>query len=219
MTFPNANAGVKKIFTSEILSIISTAALLLAALIGVLSLGAAGAASAANSDAAATSALAGFGITAIFGIVGAIIAVIAYILLIVGVSKAMKDEPSFKMSLIFIIVAAACTIIASLVGESTVIGSIIKILGNAANLGVTVFIIQGISNLAAKLNNDAVVAKAQKILIMIVCIYAIIIIANIVALFSAAIAGIITLIAMIASLVQYIIFLTLLANAKKMLAA
>ena len=209
MKFPNAFSGVKKIFTSEILSIIGAAAMLIAAIASLITLGAANDAS---------GAIAGLGISAILLVAGGIVALIAYILLIVGVSKAMKDEPAFKVSLIFIIVAAVSTIVVSFVGDTTAFGSILKIVTDVANLCVTLFIIQGIRNLADKMNNGEVSAKGQKIFMLITCIYVIILIAQIVALFSAAIAGVIAIIAYVLSIIQYIVFLTYLAQAKKMLA-
>ena len=214
MKFPNAYAGVKKIFTSEILSIISVAALLVAAI--MLLIGAGGAK--AGSD---TATVVGLGGAGLFSIAGSVIALIAFIFQIIGVSNASKDEPAFKTALIFIITGVICAIVASFTkdnGNATTLSSIIDTVQNVSNLGVTVFIIQGIRNLADRLNNGAVSAKGATIFKIIIAIYALIIIASIVAIFSLTIAGIIAIIVPILNLIQYIFFLSLLAQAKKMLA-
>ena len=214
MKFPNAFAGVKKIFTSEILSLIAAVAAFIAAILGFATIGAV----AAESAVGAGASLIGL---AIFGVASGILYIIAFILQIVGVSNAAKDEPAFKTALIFIIVGIVCSLVSSFTqsnGSATTISSIFSTLQQVASLGVTVFIIQGIINLADKLNNGEVSAKGATIFKIIICIYCIIIVAYIVSIFSAAIAGILTIIATVLSIVQYIVFLSFLAKAKKMLA-
>ena len=219
MKFPNAFSGVKKIFVAEILSIIAAVLVLIFGIVGLSSVAAGASAAAAQSEAGITGALVGFGFAAFFGIASGIVLIIAYILQLVGVINGMKDEPAFKTSLIFIIVALACSIISSVASGNATVSSIFSVIQNIAQLCVTLFIIQGIRNLADKLGNTAVSDKGRKIYMLIAIIFGISILANIIALFAPAIASILSIVASVISIVQIIIFLTFLSNAKKMLAA
>ena len=216
MRFPNAAAGVKKIFTSEILSLISGLLSVIAAIGGVV-LAAAATSADNSSDAAAAAGLAGLGIFAVFGIGAAILLVIAFILKLVGINKAKVDEPAFKTAMIFVLVGIVATLIGGFINNDTV-KSIFDIISSVASLCVTLYIIQGIKNLADQLNDGAVSAKGSKIFMLIACIYCIRILASIISLFAPTVAGILELVGAIVSLVQYIIFLTYLSQAKKMLA-
>ena len=217
MRFPNAAAGVKKIFTSEILSLIAGLLSVIAAIGGVVL--AAAATSADNSSDAATAAgLTGLGIFAVFGIGAAILLVIAFILKLVGINKAKVDESAFKTAMIFVLVGIVATLIGGFINNDTV-KSIFDIISSVASLCVTLYIIQGIKNLADQLNDGAVSAKGSKIFMLIACIYCIRILASIISLFAPTVAGILELVGAIVSIVQYIIFLTYLSQAKKMLAA
>jgi uncharacterized protein with PQ loop repeat len=217
MRFPNAAAGVKKIFTAEILSLIAGFATVLASIGGLLAVAAATAAD-SDSDAAAAAGLAGAGVFAIFGIAAAILLVIAFILQLVGINKAKADEPAFKTALIFIFVGIAATLVGGFINNDTV-KTIFDIISSVASLCVTLYIIQGIKNLADRLNDGAVSAKGNKIFMLIAIMYAIKLLASIIALFAPTVAGILGLVAAIVGIVQYIIFLTYLSQAKKMLAA
>ena len=217
MRFPNAAAGVKKIFTSEILSLISGLLSVIAAIGGVV-LAAAATSADNSSDAAAAAGLAGLGIFTVFGIGAAILLVIAFILKLVGINKAKVDEPAFKTAMIFVLVGIVATLIGGFINNDTV-KSIFDIISSVASLCVTLYIIQGIKNLADQLNDGAVSAKGSKIFMLIACIYCIRILASIISLFAPTVAGILELVGAIVSIVQYIIFLTYLSQAKKMLAA
>ena len=213
MRFPNAYAGVKKLYTSEILSIVGGLALLVAAIL--IAIGKAG--SEAGSE---TVEYAGIGIGAVIGLAGMVVLLISYIFQIIGVNKASNDEPAFKIALFLIIVSFICTAASSLTkdnGNATTLSSIFDSVWSVIELGVTVFIIQGIRNLADRLNNGAVSAKGATIFKIMTAFYALIIVANIVAIFSVTIAVIIAIIVPILSLIQYIIFLSFLSQAKKML--
>ena len=217
MRFPNAAAGVKKIFTSEILSLIAGLLSVIAAIGGVV-LAAAATSADNSSDAAAAAGLAGLGIFTVFGIGAAILLVIAFILKLVGINKAKVDEPAFKTAMIFVLVGIVATLIGGFINNDTV-KSIFDIISSVASLCVTLYIIQGIKNLADQLNDGAVSAKGSKIFMLIACIYCIRILASIISLFAPTVAGILELVGAIVSIVQYIIFLTYLSQAKKMLAA
>ncbi len=218
MRFPNAASGVKKIFTAEILALISEILLLFAGVLVVIALGAAQ--NNAN-DSLALGTLAGF---AIFGFGATVIAIIAFILKIVGISQASKDENSFKTAIICLIIGIVGSLVYSIFQTSSpTVASIGNLIYQLMNLFVTIFVISGIIKLADQLNDGVVSAKGSTLLKLITVIYALTIIANIIVLILGGyavsiVAAIIYLIALILTVVQYIMYLVYLANAKKMLA-
>ena len=218
MRFPNAASGVKKIFTAEILALISEILLLFAGVLVVIALGAAQ--NNAN-DSLALGTLAGF---AIFGFGATVIAIIAFILKIVGISQASRDENSFKTAIICLIIGIVGSLVYSIFQTSSpTVASIGNLIYQLMNLFVTIFVISGIIKLADQLNDGVVSAKGSTLLKLITVIYALTIIANIIVLILGGyavsiVAAIIYLIALILTGVQYIMYLVYLANAKKMLA-
>ena len=115
MKFPNAYNGVKKIFTAEILSLIGTISLIIAAIL-VLATGAmveTGAADAAVNETMGMAA--GF---AIFGLVGSILMLVAFIMNLVGILSARKDEGLFNTALAFTIIGIVAAVLTSLFSKN-----------------------------------------------------------------------------------------------------
>ena len=221
MKFPNAFSGVKKIFTAEILSLLGGLATLLAGIFTVTAVGTGVAAAASESDGLASTAGASLIGAGAFILAAGVLYLISFILQLIGLSNASKDESAFKTAMIFVFVGIACSLVASFTqsnGEATALSSIFSSLQQVSSLCVTIFTIQGIRNLADKLNNGEMSAKGATIFKIITVIYLLIIVAGIIAIFSLAIAGILTIVASVLSVIQYIIFLSYLAKAKKMLA-
>ena len=218
MRFPNAASGVKKIFTAEILALISEILLIIAGFMVVVALAAT---NTNGNESLALGTLAGF---AIFGFGATVIAVIAFILKIVGISQASKDENSFKTAIICLIIGIVGSLVYSIFQTSSpTVASIGNLIYQLMNLFVTIFVISGIIKLADQLNDGVVSAKGSTLLKLITVIYALTIIANIIVLilggYSVSIvAAIIYLIALILTVVQYFMYLAYLSNAKKMLA-
>ena len=154
MKFTNAYQGVKKIFAAEILSLIcSICATVTLALpvVGVI-------AAANNSQGGTVASLGGFAVLAIASMV---LAIIAFIFKLIGVNKASKDEPSFKIALYLILAGIAVSVAGGIFNSNATASSIFSALGEVVNLGVTIFIIQGIKNLAAKLGDEKMVKKGR----------------------------------------------------------
>jgi len=218
MRFPNAASGVKKIFTAEILALISEILLIIAGFMVVVALAAT---NTNGNESLALGTLAGF---AIFGFGASVIAIIAFILKIVGISQASKDENSFKTAIICLIIGIVGSLVYSIFQTSSpTVASIGNLIYQLMNLFVTIFVISGIIKLADQLNDGVVSAKGSTLLKLITVIYALTIIANIIVLILGGyavsiVAAIIYLIALILTVVQYIMYLVYLANAKKMLA-
>ncbi|MBQ6153305.1 MAG: hypothetical protein IJJ15_06125 [Ruminococcus sp.] len=222
MRFPNAYNGVKKIFSAEILHLV--AVILMA--VGLVTAVIAGVVGTAVGDAAELTE--GEFVVTVGGIIGAvsilavggILALIAFILQIVGVGQAMKDESYFKTAFIFIFVGIACTVLSCI--PDTVLTdffiSLFRTLGQISQLLVTIYIIGGIQRLASKMGNIDLERKGSTIFTLITIFYCVAIIVCIVSLFATLLAEIFAICALVIDLVTYIIFLSYLAQAKKMLA-
>ena len=222
MKFPNAAKGVKKIFTAEILNLIGTIVMVIAAI--AVAIGGAGAAGAQTEEGIALALGGGMMVALILIAVYMILATIAYIMNLVGIINASKDETNFKSALIFLIVG----IVASMVSAFTqtgvpVLSSILDVISKICSLCVTLFIIQGVINLAEQIGNNELANKGRNLFKIITAMYVLMLIAYVlVAVFranpvTATIAIVMVVIAMVLSVIQYILFLIYLSNAKNML--
>lgn len=215
MKFTNAFEGVKKIFAAEILALIASVCGTIALALPVVALVAA-----ANQSGGGTAA--SLGGLVVVGIATVVLSIIAFIFKLIGVNKASKDEPSFKIALYLILAGIAVSVAGGIFNSNATASSIFSALGEVVNLGVTIFIIQGIKNLAAKLGDEKMVKKGDTIFKYIIAIYVLVIIAQIVAMIlqnSAAlvVALVIIVITGILEIIQYILYLIYLSKAKKML--
>ena len=216
MKFTNAYQGVKKIFAAEILSLISSICATVMLALPVVALITA----ANNSQGGTVASLGGFAVLAIASMV---LAIIAFIFKLIGVNKASKDEPSFKIALYLILAGIAVSVAGGIFNSNATASSIFSALGEVVNLGVTVFIIQGIKNLAAKLGDEKMVKKGDTIFKYIIAIYLLVIIAQIVTMIlqngaALVVALVVIVISGILEIIQYILYLIYLSKAKKMLA-
>ena len=216
MRFPNATSGVKKIFTAQILGLIASVAMI----IGLIFLIVTAAAADANAQGGAVAA----GIGTIILLAGAaVLVMIGSIMTLVGVIQASRDEGAFKTALIAIIISLVAAVIAAIFSSSGVVQSICQIIQNVMSLAATLFVINGVTNLAEKLNNTEVWSKGRNLLKVIVCIYALSLIASFISLifggiFVSMTAAILSLIAAILNVISYFLYLSLLNKGKKMLA-
>ena len=236
MKFENAFRGVKKIFTAEILLIIAACCSIVAGSIFIISIAPAAAASQAGTALTDAEALfSGIGVLiALIVFLGyLVLTTIAFILHIVGVANASHDDSAFKTALYLSIAAIVLAIVSGIFNpySGTTINTTNEIIYTIANsckliceLAATLFIIQGIINLADKLNNNAMVDKGKNIYKVIICIYALILIASVLSTifrastFIAVLAMIMLIVAGVLQIAQYILYLVYLAKAKKMLA-
>lgn len=222
MRFPNAAKGVKNIFTAQILMLIGAICEVVGIFIIVGGLAAAGATNGSNAGIAAF--LGGSSIGAIFLFAYGILALIGFIMQIVGIVNAKKDEESFKSALICLIIGIIAPIVGGLfMNVSPVVAGLFTSVGTLMSTFVTIFIISGCIKLADQLNRGDVSTKGSNILKMIIVIAGLSIILSIVSSFMLAnvaimvTALILVAIAMVLSVIQYIMFLTFLSQAKKML--
>ena len=223
MQFPNAYRGIRKIFTAEILTMISGIILVLTLICfgDTLSGIAAGDASAMTGTAFAFVYVGGF---------ASLLAIAAFFMNISGISRASKDEESFKRAMIWLIIE----IIASLVGSaaqstSEIMASSAGVIGSLCEYMINYNIVTGIIRLAEQLNREDVIRFGQKTIRLLTIVYAVVIFIEILTtVFAIAvknpsagaagtIAAVIAIAAGIITVAAYIIYLRVLAKAKKML--
>ncbi len=205
MKFPNAYAGVKKIFTAEILSLIASVCLTITlafTYLGVVS----------AQENSTTGAVASVGGIALFGIAAAVIAVVAFIIKIIGINKASLDEPSFKIALYLVIAGIAVSVISGFFQNNSTVQTIFSAVSDIIDLAISIFIIQGIRNLSVALNNEEMDNRGSTLFKIIIIVYALVIIARIISLIFSSnagriTAGVIAIIAGILDIIQYILFL------------
>ncbi|MBR3403470.1 MAG: hypothetical protein IKG67_14660 [Parasporobacterium sp.] len=220
MKFPNAYQGVKKIFTAEILSLIGAACMIIFAVFGVVAL--AGMAT-ASGDTALTG---GIGL-AVFGLAGGILSLIGLLFLMIGTKRAAQDEPIFNQAYMYILCSLILTLASLIISSIWLYGTWDNMSTTVANILAmiaTIFIINGVQNLAKQLNRPDMVATGNTYMILLIVVYAVQIIVRIIPVFFGAnaatsrVVGILSLAAEIVSLIVYILYLVFLGKAKKMLA-
>lgn len=216
MKFTNAFEGVKKIFAAEILALIASVCGTIALALPVVALVAA-----ANQSGGGTAA--SLGGLVVVGIATVVLSIIAFIFKLIGVNKASKDEPAFKIAFYMILAGIAVSVLTGIFSSNSTVSSIMSALGEIVNLAVTVYIIQGIKNLAQRLGDDKMVKSGDTLFKYIIAIYILVIIAQIVIMIlqngaAVVVALVIIVISGILEIIQYILYIRYLAKAKKMLA-
>lgn len=219
MKFPNAYQGVKKIFTAEILSLIGSACMIIFAVFGLVAVaGLVG----ASGDAAITG---GIG-AVVFGLAGGVLSLLGLIFLLIGTKRAAADEPLFDQAFIYAVCSLILTVASTIISMIWTTGAWDNLSGTIANifsLIATIYIVNGVQNLANKLNRPDMVAKGNTYMTLLIIVYSIQIIVRVIPVFfganaaTSSVVGVLSLIAEIISLIVYILYLIFLGKAKKML--
>ena len=217
MTFPNAANGIKKLFIGEILALFSAIAIACSVIFSKPVLSEAG---------EITSLEGSVTVAAILLSVGGIIAVVAYILQLVGIAKASKDEEAFKGALYLILFSILFSIAGAALAyafpNNTLLSNIGTVVTNLLEILITFLVIGGIGSLGAKLNDTELETKAAGLLKIIVTVIVLKFIGNcVVTLFKENIAEVVVtvlgILVLILTIVQYIVYLSLLSKAKNSL--
>ena len=219
MTFPNAANGVKKLFIGEVLGLIAaiaTASTIIFAQPTIVS-----------DQVVEVGATGGtLGVLAVLITAAGVLAVLSCIFQLVGLFRASKDEEGFRAALYVILfsllVNIAGTVLANLFPNSAFFTSIGTVVSNVAEFLATFLVIGTIGVLGMKLNDTALPERAGKLLGIIITVIILRLIANVVLLlFKESIAAFIVtifgVIILILSVVKYVFYLSLLANAKNTL--
>ncbi len=212
MKFPNAYSGVKKLYTAEILALIGVVALLIAAFAALVMVGA------AEAEEAGIGA-ASLGAAAVFGLIGGVLAIIAFILQIIGLNAGGKDEPLFKTALSFAVAGIVVQALASFV-PSEIVQDIANTFVPLAQVMLIYYVISAIRSLAEKLGNSELVEKAKGVVTVVFVTFAVQILAKVLGQFvlTGTIGGIVEIVGYVLEIVQFIVYLSYLSKANKMLA-
>lgn len=214
MQFPNAQEGIKKVYKSEILLLITSICSAIISIVGAITL------AVANQTNDVGSALAGFGIVAILGIAVMIVALVALIMQLSGLSKAALDDQNFKLAMIFVIAQLFIQIMNALFQDDGIMKQIFDTLQNALGFFAVVYIVRGIQSLAAKLDDQEMISKGNRILYLILIIYVATIVVGWLTIAITTIPVVVVIFAvavLVLSVVQYFIYLKYLSKARTML--
>ena len=215
MKFPNAAKGISKIFTSEILALIAAIATGVATILAVVMY------ASAKTNSTAGAAASGIGMLVL--VLGAsVLLVIALILKIVGVVQTSKDEDSFKMIIYLTIFTLIVAVIAAIFSRVTFLNNIANAVSAIGSFVTTLLIILGIGNLGVQVGNDEVIDKCSSQFKLILGIGIVALLARFFCIFLPTVPaqGIVIALAVVAlvlNIIQYILYLSLLSKAKKML--
>ena len=215
MRFPNAYKGVGRIYKAEILMLITSVLLIIAGIIMIAAL--------PQIEADNDGALAVAGGALIVMLVSSIVATVAFILNLMGISSAMKDEPSFKMAMICTCVAIGASVLSSILSSSETVSDIFNTVYNIAKIIVTLMIIQGICNLSVRMKNQDMLDRGKRLMYLLLIVQCLALVASIIsAVFQRsnsglATAGVLLIISAIIDIVESFMYLGYISKAKKML--
>lgn len=213
--YPNAANGVKKIFIAEILTLVSVVLGIAARVVDMILTNATGVDEGTNV------------VVTILGVGMGVIALFSFFLSIVGVNEASRDESAFKYASFAIIAAIILTLANGFfnINNNDLVRDIIQIVSDLASMIVTLFIIVGIRNLAMSLHDAKMEKKGGTLLNIVFIFSAIVILIRCSALFIKSDTTVIVIIlslcmivAAILAVIKYILYLSYLAKANKMLA-
>ena len=222
MKYPNAAKGVKRIFTAEILGLISSILLVVGFILMIPAVLVAKNVAEGMEGAAIGATLA----MGVFVLIAGVLSIIAFIMNIVGISNASKDEENFKSALLFLILGlvakAASITIGRFVKDAAVATGMLDSASSLLNIFVTIFVISGIVKLADRLNRGDISAKGTNVLKILIAVNVLSLIASFVASVmggpvASGVSLVLAIVSAVLSLVQYIMYLSLLGKAKKML--
>ena len=168
MRYPNADKGIKKIFIAEILSIV--AALLVAA---VVIMAHSNNVNPSMSGEEVTQALqAGNAGTpfVIMSVVMMLVMLVSYVLNLIGISNASKDEESFKRALWVLLASIVFAIGAAILeNRNARVANWLKVPSTLFELVVTLFVLEGIGNLARNLGKKQIVDMSAQCRTWLMC--------------------------------------------------
>lgn len=156
MKFPNAQKGVTKLWVGALIGIIVT----VIAVIGSILLG-------FNNGSDVLKKI-GVGVVGAGGIAGLVV----FIIELIGLHQASEDDKNFNSALWMVIFGLIISIIAGVIGAinndiCTTVAKYLGILGSATSLCSLVYIFKGIMAVSEKLNNEDMVKKGRRLILII----------------------------------------------------
>lgn len=214
MRFPNAYSGVSRIHTAQVLSVIVA---VIALVVTVMSTGLDGDSIGSNSGTAAF-----IGAVAILGLAIAVLSIIALVMTISGINRASRDEPAFKLALAAVIVNIVVAAVGAAIKDNQTVSHLISVVNSVAQMLAAFFVVRGIMNLADQLSDGEMVADGRRTLTLILIAFAVSAAFSVVGNFffseaTTPVASILLIASAVLSVVQYVVYLTYLSKAKRML--
>lgn len=157
MKYPNAYSGVKKLFFSEILNIISAGLMFVAIMLLMLD----GKSKLPDSDSAQFWGLAAF------VLLSSAVGIAAFVIQLIGLNQARKDEWYFNKALYFVIICAVCTVGMTLTAGT--VNSIFAAIDEVFTLLINIYAILAIFTLAEYLK-DIHIQRTGKIMIVVITV-------------------------------------------------
>ena len=216
MRFPGAKKGVSKVFIAEILSLIAmvlvSVPLVIFEAIGL---------SAFGSESMAVVMLVMMG-------AGAVSAILTLLLKIFGVVQASKDEASFKGVIYALVVDLVVTVFPLIFSSNRTLTNFAEAISDMMNGVIMVLIIVGICNLANQLGDTEMVHKGGKVFRIVIVLAVAALVMKIVMYFFPSDMGsadtaakvivlILGVLTIVFSIVPYVLYLSFLSKARKML--
>lgn len=211
MKYPNAFKGVKKLYTAQILSLIATIALLITAFAALFMVGA------AEAEEPGIGA-ASLGVAALFGLAAAVLAIIAFILKIGGLNAGAKDEPLFKTALSFAVAGIVVNALNAVL-TSEIVQRLATTFAPVAEVLLIYYVVSAIRSLADKLGDSDMVQKAKGVITIVYVTFGVGILAQVLGQFvlTGKVADVVEIVGYVLEIVEFVVYLSYLAKAKKML--
>lgn len=218
MRFPNAAKGMKKIFRAQILDLIGTILMVVAAGLIVVAIAAGSAGGEAGDVVLGGTTLGAVILFAAFSV----LSIIAFIMNLVGIINASHDESNFKSALFFLVFSIIAAVIAGIFYNNGTVYGLMYSLSNLLKLFVTIFIISGGVKLADQMNRGDVSATGSNVLKLIIVIAVLGLVSSLIASItygkvSTVVVGVLMIVAFVLAIVQYFMYLVFLNKVKNML--
>lgn len=210
MKFINANNGVKKLFTAEIFIVIASLFGLASSLLYLVAY------DSISSEEDYYHYLIGI---IILGIIGVALVVAGVIFQLFGLNQARKDEKAFKKALFFLFICIGSTVVILFTGRG-MFNNIFSGINETATLLVDIYIIMGVFSLANQMDRNDVQSRGKVTLIGLVAVFVLSVIVRFFGIFvddGDVLYSIIGVVCSALEVLVYLIFLTYLSMAKKML--
>ena len=210
MKYPNAYSGMKKIYISEIIALIASIIMVICSVFLMACYN--------DPDLIVETWIFSAAVLVVLGVF-----VFSYILQIIGIVRATKDEPAFRVSLIAIIAALVITVLECIFFEGNdVITFVLEIASDVAQFFLVHYIIHGIMHISEHLGRDDISKKGKRIFTVIYIAIGFEIIVRIFEMIFGKELGEqlsmpFGIVANILKVVEYILFLSYIVKAKKLL--
>lgn len=206
MKYPNTYKGLTNVFISETLGFIAAAVTLLSVIFLF---------GAASGSSEAVELDGNFPIMIVITIIG----VAALVFYLVGLVQARKDEDEFKLALIFMGIALACSMVAALMeGVDSSMEEMMEFASELLELVAFENVVTGVVHFAKEYHDEKILSISKKMRIIITVVWIAVIAGKFLEIVSGDLSEIAEFVFEIMEAIDHILFMILLYKARKMLA-